>query len=144
MLVRFINPPIIEEGVSEMKLNAFFQQSNQHSMSILILDEFDMIAGKLTTKKGSLDLRISSMLMALIDASKNVFVIGLSSRLHAIEPSFLRSGRLDDMQEIIIKLPEQRYDILNIITKSKPLNTIKVHKVPTLIFFRIDRPTFPV
>lgn len=87
-------------------------------MSILILDEFDMIAGKLTSKKGSLDMRISSMLMSLIDGlNDNVFVIGLSSRLHAVDPSFLRSGRLDDIQEIIIKLPEQRYDILKIITK---------------------------
>lgn len=90
-------------------------------MSILILDEFDMIAGKLSSKKGSLDMRISSMLMTLIDGSTNVFIIGLSSRLHAVDPSFLRSGRLDDIQEIIIKLPEQRYDILKIITKSMSL-----------------------
>jgi SpoVK/Ycf46/Vps4 family AAA+-type ATPase len=100
--------------------NFFHQVNDENEMSIIILDEFDMIAGKLTSKKSGLDMRISSMLMSLIDNSKNnVFIIGLSSRLHAIDPSFLRSGRLDDIQEIIIKLPEQRYQILNIITKSK-------------------------
>lgn len=80
-----------------------------------------MIAGKWTSKKSALDMRISSMLMSLIDNIPNVFVIGLSSRLHAIDPSFTRSGRLDDVQEIIIKLPRQRYEILDIITKSKSL-----------------------
>ncbi|KAI7889822.1 P-loop containing nucleoside triphosphate hydrolase protein [Mucor mucedo] len=123
-----LNSPDIfqtEEGVSESKLTDFFQQSNQHPMSILVLDEFDMIAAKLTSKKGSLDMRISSILMALLDRSKNVFVIGLSSRIHAVDPSFLRSGRLDDIQEIVIKLPEQRYDILRIITKNLPFQSDK-------------------
>ena len=88
-------------------------------MSILILDEIDMIAGNWTSKKSDLDMRLSSMLMSCVDNLHNAFVIGITSRLHAIEPAFLRSGRLDDLQEIIINSPEQRYGILNIITKSK-------------------------
>ncbi|KAG2201630.1 hypothetical protein INT46_005726 [Mucor plumbeus] len=112
-----------EEGVSESKLFNFFNQTRDHSMSILILDEIDMIAGNWTSKKSDLDMRLSSMLMSCVDNLHNAFVIGITSRLHAIEPAFLRSGRLDDLQEIIINSPEQRYGILNIITKNLPFDS---------------------
>lgn len=87
-------------------------------MSILILDDIDMLTGKWTSKKSALDMRISSLLLSLIDQLKDAYIIGLTSRLHAIDPSFLRSGRIDDLKEITIKLPEQRYAILQIVTKS--------------------------
>ncbi|KAI9264680.1 P-loop containing nucleoside triphosphate hydrolase protein [Helicostylum pulchrum] len=115
-----------EEGASETKLSKVFERANQDKNSIIILDEIDMIAGKLTSKKASLDMRISSILMSLIDGlNSGVFVMGLTSRLHAVDPSFLRSGRLDDVQEIIIKLPEQRYEVLNIITQALPFCSVQ-------------------
>ncbi|KAK4515042.1 uncharacterized protein ATC70_002652 [Mucor velutinosus] len=109
-----------EEGVSESTLFNFFNQAKNHAMSILILDEIDMIAGKWTSKKSDLDMRLSSMLMSCIDAVDNAYVIGMTSRLHAIEPAFLRSGRLDDLEEITINTPEQRYAILSIVAKNLP------------------------
>ncbi|CEP08698.1 hypothetical protein [Parasitella parasitica] len=112
-----------EEGVSETKLLRFFHQTKNHSMSIVILDEIDMIAGNWTSKKSDLDMRLSSMLMSCIDNLQNAYVIGITSRLHAIEPAFLRSGRLDDIQEIVINSPQQRYDILDIITKRNTANS---------------------
>lgn len=45
--------------------------------------------------------------------------LGVTSRLHAVNPCFLRSGRLDDIQEIIINTPAARYEILDIMTQSK-------------------------
>ncbi|KAL7316006.1 hypothetical protein PS15m_005155 [Mucor circinelloides] len=112
-----------EEGVSESTLFNFFNQTKNHAMSILILDEIDMIAGKWTSKKSDLDMRLSSMLMSCIDNVSNAYVIGMTSRLHAIEPAFLRSGRLDDLQEIVINTPEQRYAILAIVTKNLPFGS---------------------
>ncbi|KAI7906746.1 P-loop containing nucleoside triphosphate hydrolase protein [Cokeromyces recurvatus] len=106
-----------------MKLANFFKQIKQHSMSILILDELDMIAGKWTSKKSALDIRLASMLMMLIDDLKNAYIIGITSRLHAIDTSFLRSGRLDDLQIMSVKTPKQRYEILNILTKKLPFKS---------------------
>lgn len=118
----------IEEGISELKLETFFRNTDQHKMAILILDELDMIAGTITSKKSGLDKRISSLLASLIDKmGSNVYIIGLSNRLHAIDPSFLRSGRIDDIMEIVIKLPEQRYAILQIVTK-RSLKKISIMK----------------
>ncbi|CAO3616280.1 unnamed protein product [Mucor hiemalis] len=122
-----LNSPDIfqaEEGISELKLETFFRNTDQHKLAILILDELDMIAGTITSKKSGLDMRISSLLASLIDKmGSNVYIIGLSNRLHAIDPSFLRSGRIDDIMEIVIKLPEQRYAILQIVTKQLPFKS---------------------
>lgn len=132
----FIKKNAIEEGASETKLSKVFERANQDKSSIIILDEIDMIAGKLTSKKASLDMRISSILMSLIDGlNSGVFVMGLTSRLHAVDPSFLRSGRLDDVQEIVIKLPEQRYDVLNIITQGK-FSFKKKNEMNTIIYIQ--------
>ncbi|OBZ87913.1 hypothetical protein A0J61_04039 [Choanephora cucurbitarum] len=117
---------VAKEGVSELKLLSFFEQAKQHNdLTLLILDEMDMLASKWTSKKSPLDMRLSSLFMSLIDKSDNIFLIGLTSRLHAIEPAFIRSGRLDDVQEIVIKYPEQRYEILNIITKELPFTSME-------------------
>ncbi|KAI8878413.1 AAA-domain-containing protein [Backusella circina FSU 941] len=140
-----LNSPDIfqtEEGVSEIKLEGFFKQANNHSMSILVIDEVDMISSR--SKKSALDRRISSMLMYLIDqlnqpeSNHYVFVIAITSRLHSIDPCFLRSGRLDFIQELIIKLPEQRLSILNIITENLPF---KSHMDRENILFNISRVT---
>lgn len=115
-----------EEGASESELIRFFEQSKQHKMTILVLDEIDIITGKWSSKKGNLDIRISSILTQLIDQSeKNTFILGTTSRLHAIDPSFLRSGRLDTIQEIAIKRPWQRYEILDIMTKALPFESFE-------------------
>lgn len=46
-------------------------------MAILVLDEIDIITGKWSSRKSNLDIRISSILMRLIDQSdKNTFIIG--------------------------------------------------------------------
>lgn len=76
------------------------------------------------------------MLLSLIDTMDNAYIIGLTSRLHAIDPSFIRSGRLDDLQELIIKLPEQRYAILDILTKSKLYSLFFL----SFIYFILDLP----
>ncbi|KAI9471992.1 MAG: P-loop containing nucleoside triphosphate hydrolase protein [Benjaminiella poitrasii] len=116
-----------EEGMSELKLAEFFKQAKDRPMSILIMDELDMIAGQWTSKKNALDMRLASMLMTMIDQLENAYIIGITSRLHAIDASFLRSGRLDDLQLLNVKTPKQRYDILNILTKRLPFESNKKH-----------------
>ncbi|RCH95460.1 Spermatoproteinsis associated protein 5 [Rhizopus azygosporus] len=88
-------------------------------------NEIDIISGRASTRKSKLDIRIFSVLLHLIDQlGKNGFIIGTTSRLHAIDPVFIRSGRLDMVVEIATKLPQQRYEILQIITKSLPFESV--------------------
>ncbi|RUS19109.1 hypothetical protein BC937DRAFT_87980 [Endogone sp. FLAS-F59071] len=66
------------------------------------------------------------MLVSIVDSLNTdpsvgqVFVIGTTNRLHAVDPSLIRSGRLDRIFELIIKSPAQRLQILNILTQKLP------------------------
>ncbi|CAG8495699.1 7583_t:CDS:10 [Diversispora eburnea] len=80
-----------------------------------------LITGKPGTGKTSLALRIAGN-----DNNNNinekkskgkVFIIGLSNRIGAINKTLCRPGRLDRTYELIIKKPEQRRKILEILTK---------------------------
>ncbi|KAG0183034.1 hypothetical protein DFQ28_005051 [Apophysomyces sp. BC1034] len=116
-----------EEGASEMKLKSFFDDAKKHKLSIVVLDEIDMLMGQ--SKKEGVDARISSTLLSLLDelnafnATSFVFIIGLSSRLHAIDPCFICSGRLDYLEEIVIKLSNQRREILDILAQRLPFGS---------------------
>ena len=126
-----------EQGASEKKLLRLFDDIDQDS--IVILDEIDLLAGSLKGKKGDLDVRMASALMSILDrlnqARPFVYVIGnktvhfkfyssyshcfvgLTSRLHAIDPCFLRAGRLDDVVEMNVKTAQARREILDIMTQ---------------------------
>ncbi|CAO3622952.1 unnamed protein product [Cunninghamella echinulata] len=120
-----INGPDIfqtEEGLSEKKLQTTFEiAKNGNDLALIIIDELDMVAPKLTKNKSGLDTRILSTLLSCIDQlSPHLFIIGITNRLHAIDPCVLRSGRLDHRYELVVKLPSQKYSILEILTKKLP------------------------
>ncbi|KAI9029876.1 P-loop containing nucleoside triphosphate hydrolase protein [Phycomyces nitens] len=127
-----VNSPDVfmtEEGASEAKLKGLFDTALQHKLSILILDEIDMLAGTLDHKKTGLDSRLGSLLLSLIDRINQpdddhlVYVVGITSRLHAVDPCFLRSGRLDKVEEIVIKDAKQRLEILIILAQRLPFES---------------------
>ncbi|CDS12876.1 hypothetical protein LRAMOSA05060 [Lichtheimia ramosa] len=119
---RVLNGPDIfqsEQGASEAKLLNFFQDAKD---CIVVLDEMDMLAGQ--------EVKVASALLSVIDRDETfLYIIGVTSRLHAVNPWFLRSGRLDDIQEIIINTPAARYEILDIMTQNLPLDVSDRHDV---------------
>ncbi|KAL0097019.1 P-loop containing nucleoside triphosphate hydrolase protein [Phycomyces blakesleeanus] len=142
-----VNSPdmfMTEEGASEAKLKGLFDTALQHRLSILILDEIDMLAGTLDHKKTGLDSRLGSLLLSLIDKINQpnddhlVYIIGITSRLHAVDPCFLRSGRLDKVEEIVIKDAKQRYEILLVLTQRLPFES---QQDKTNILTRVSRAT---
>ncbi|KAL1933312.1 hypothetical protein VTP01DRAFT_7402 [Rhizomucor pusillus] len=115
-----------EEGASEAKLLKLFKSAQQHPFSIVILDELDLLAVRLAGKKSDLDIRVAATLKDILDnvnthdSQHSVYVIGLTSRLHAIDPCFLRSGRLDTIFELTIKTPLARQQVLDILARRLP------------------------
>ncbi|KAI9317031.1 P-loop containing nucleoside triphosphate hydrolase protein [Dichotomocladium elegans] len=111
-----LNSPDIfqsEQGASERRLLSFFQQSHG---SIVILDEMDMIAGR--------EASVASVLRSVLDSNADfLYLIGLTSRLHAVDKTFLRSGRLDHVRELVVKTPSARREILEIMTRNLPLGS---------------------
>ncbi|ORZ26140.1 P-loop containing nucleoside triphosphate hydrolase protein [Absidia repens] len=123
-------PDIFQTGRSiGKKLRSIFDKAKKKAqenktMVLLIVDELDMLAGKLSKNKTGLDTRTTSILQACLDQlDGTVFILGLTNRLHAIDASFLRSGRLDDIHELVVKLPSQRYSILSILAGKLPFSS---------------------
>ncbi|OZJ05092.1 hypothetical protein BZG36_01371 [Bifiguratus adelaidae] len=125
----FVNCPDIfesEEGHSERRLQKLFKACDSHPMSIIVLDEIDVIASKSAAAGGELEAKVYSTLIELIDSLNAVdstsfaMVIALTSRKASIDAKLLRSGRLDAHYELRIKSPEQRYQVLTIVAKDLP------------------------
>ncbi|GBB91358.1 hypothetical protein RclHR1_01860012 [Rhizophagus clarus] len=126
-----INCPNIfktDEGEGENELYLIFESMmNHYQASIIILDEIDIITDKIASICTGVESKLYSMLIKLIDSINSndlykgqIFIIGLTNRLYAINNNLYRSGRLDKIYELNIKKPEQRLQILKIITKKIP------------------------
>ncbi|KAF9573770.1 hypothetical protein EC968_008049 [Mortierella alpina] len=112
-----------DAGASENTLrNAFAILLTRGKASILILDEIDMIASKRTSRKG-VEAKLFATLLHLVDsinlnaAGSKIFIIALTNRLHAVDSSLTRSGRLDKVFDLHLKGVEQRLQVLKIVSK---------------------------
>ncbi|KAG0011385.1 hypothetical protein BGZ80_000724 [Entomortierella chlamydospora] len=118
-------------GASENYLrDAFSSLLSRGRASILILDEVDMIASGRASRKG-VEAKLFATLLNLIDAinmrptGSKVFVIALTNRLHAVDASLVRSGRLDKVFDLHLKGVHQRLQVLQILSKDLPMDPQK-------------------
>ncbi|KAF9181297.1 hypothetical protein BGZ50_005599 [Haplosporangium sp. Z 11] len=126
-----INGPEVfqtDAGASENYLrNAFSSLLSRGKASILILDEVDMIASGRASRKG-VEAKLFATLLHLVDSinmepsGNKVFIIALTNRLHAVDTSLVRSGRLDKVFDLHLKGVEQRLAVLNILSKDLPID----------------------
>ncbi|KAG0351575.1 hypothetical protein BG005_008934 [Podila minutissima] len=117
-----------DQGASENYLrNAFKTLLSRHKASILILDEVDMIASGRASRKG-VEAKLFATLLNLIDSinldasGHKIVVIALTNRLHAVDSSLIRSGRLDKVFDLHLKGVEQRLRVLEILSKDLPMD----------------------
>ncbi|KAF9907353.1 hypothetical protein EC991_011002 [Linnemannia zychae] len=118
-------------GASENYLrSAFTSLLSQNRVSIVILDEVDMIASSRSSRKG-VEAKLFSTLLHIVDSvnmqptGNKVFIIALTNRLHAVDSSLTRSGRLDKVYDLHLKGVEQRLGALRILSKDLPMNPSK-------------------
>jgi len=72
---------------------------------VMFFDEFDAIAGTRGTSLHRIDDRVGQAFMAELDGLEgrgNILVIGATNRADALDPAFLRPGRLGDL---IVEVP---------------------------------------
>ncbi|CAI2182723.1 19265_t:CDS:10 [Funneliformis geosporum] len=118
------------EGEGENELCSIFESMMRYRVSIVVMDEIDMIADKLASVRPGVESKVYSMLLKLIDSINEniwqdsfkgqIFVIGLTTRLHVVNNALYRPGRLDKIYELNIKKSEQMLQILKIMTKKIP------------------------
>ncbi|TFG33367.1 AAA family ATPase [Candidatus Thorarchaeota archaeon] len=125
---RVINGPEIMSkfyGESEQKLRETFEEAEKNAPSIIFIDELDSIAPKRADVTGEVERRVVAQLLSLMDGLAGrgqVIVIGATNRVDDIDEALRRPGRFD--REIEIGVPDKkgRLEILQIHTRSMPLN----------------------
>ncbi|MFW9920180.1 MAG: CDC48 family AAA ATPase, partial [Candidatus Thorarchaeota archaeon] len=124
---KVINGPEIMSkfyGESEAKLREAFEEAEKNAPSIIFIDELDSIAPKRAEVTGEVERRVVAQLLALMDGLAGrgqVIVIGATNRVDDIDEALRRPGRFD--REIEIGVPDKkgRLEILQIHTRSMPL-----------------------
>lgn len=113
------------KGESEERLREIFKDASESAPSIIFFDEIDAIAS--TRESGNeMETRIVAQLLALmdgLDAYDDVIVVGATNRIDTIDPALRRPGRFDREIEIGVPSESDRLEILQIQTRSVPLDT---------------------
>ena len=112
-------------GASEENLREFFEEAEANAPSIIFIDELDAIAPKREETQGEVERRTVAQLLTLMDGLNSrgqVVVIGATNRPDSLDQALRRPGRFDREIEIGVPDRDERKEILEIHTRTMPLN----------------------
>ena len=112
------------QGETEANLRLLFSRALAHAPSLVMIDEFDVIATNRERLASQSDVRAASQLLTLMDGLEEVdglILMATTNRIQAIDPAFRRPGRFEE--EIFVGPPNAgaRAEILSIHTREMPL-----------------------
>jgi transitional endoplasmic reticulum ATPase len=128
-------PEVVQKyyGESEARLREIFDQAEHHAPSIIFIDEIDAIAPRRSDVSGEVEKRLVAQFLALLDGFETrgqVIVLGATNLLENIDPALRRPGRFDKEIEIGVPNSEGRRRILEIHTRTLPLDpTVSLEEV---------------
>lgn len=127
--IHIAGPELVSKfvGESEERLRQIFKDAEENAPTIIFMDEIDAIAPKREEVTGEVERRMVSQLLTLLDGMKTrgkVIVIGATNRPNSIDPALRRPGRFDREIEIGIPDRDAREEILQIHTRSMPIDEI--------------------
>lgn len=104
-----------ELGENEKRLSDVFVEAENKGNSVIFIDEIDSIAPVRNESAAEYQVSLVARLLTLMDGLKanNVFVIGATNRISAIDPALRRPGRFDLEFEIPLPSTISRLDILS-------------------------------
>lgn len=104
-----------ELGENERRLTDVFVEAENKGNSVIFIDEIDSIAPVRNDGAAEYQVSLVARLLTLMDGLKanNVFVIGATNRISAIDPALRRPGRFDLEFEIPLPSTAGRLDILS-------------------------------
>ena len=113
------------QGETEANLRLLFSRALAHAPSLVMIDEFDVIATNRERLASQSDVRAASQLLTLMDGLEEVdglILMATTNRIQAIDPAFRRPGRFEE--EIFVGPPDEaaRAEILSIHTREMPLS----------------------
>ena len=118
------------QGETEANLRLLFSRALAHAPSLVMIDEFDVIATNRERLASQSDVRAASQLLTLMDGLEEVdglILMATTNRIQAIDPAFRRPGRFEE--EIFVGPPDEaaRAEILSIHTREMPLS-VEAHE----------------
>ena len=122
-------------GGSEENLRKIFEEAEKNAPAIIFFDEIDAIAPKREEVSGEVERRVVAQLLSLMDGLKSrgkVIVIAATNRPNAIDPALRRPGRFDREIEIGVPNKNGRKEILQIHTRSVPIEIYDITNPSTI------------
>ena len=112
-------------GGAEQKIRELFKEAQDNAPSIIFIDEIDAIAPIREEVAGDVEKRVVAQLLSLMDgmeARGDVIVIAATNRPNSVDMALRRPGRFDREVEIGPPDREGRKEILEIMTRSMPMD----------------------
>ncbi|CAK1543249.1 unnamed protein product [Leptosia nina] len=108
-------------GESERAVRTCFRRARNSAPCVIFFDEFDALCPRRSSQDNNGAARVVNQLLTEMDgieSREGVFVLAASNRPDIIDPAVLRPGRLDRIMYVGMPEREDRYDILQKLTKS--------------------------
>lgn len=111
-------------GETESNMRRLFQQAAEHSPTLILIDEVDVLTTKRDRLASMTDIRAASQLLALLDGMGElgrVVVLGTTNRLAVVDEAFRRPGRFDVELPVLPPDEKGRAEIVAVHTRDMPL-----------------------
>ncbi|MEH1869796.1 MAG: AAA family ATPase [Nostoc sp.] len=125
--IAIVGPEIIGKyyGEAEQRLRGIFEKAAKNAPCIIFIDEIDSLAPDRNSVEGEVEKRVVAQLLGLMDGfshTQGVIVLAATNRPDHLDPALRRPGRFD--REVQFRIPDGkgRRDILEILTRSMPLD----------------------
>lgn len=108
-------------GESERAVRTCFRRARNSAPCVIFFDEFDALCPRRSSQDNNGTARVVNQLLTEMDgieSREGVFVLAASNRPDIIDPAVLRPGRLDRIMYVGMPANEDRFDILQKLTKS--------------------------
>ncbi|CAI9266606.1 unnamed protein product [Lactuca saligna] len=136
--LRFISvkgPELLNKyiGASEQAVRDIFSKAAAAAPCLLFFDEFDSIAPKRGHDNTGVTDRVVNQFLTELDGVEvltGVFVFAATSRPDLLDAALLRPGRLDRLLFCDFPSPQERLDILKVLSKKLPMaNDVKLEGI---------------
>ncbi|XP_028676663.1 nuclear valosin-containing protein-like [Erpetoichthys calabaricus] len=107
-------------GESERAVRQVFQRARNSAPCVIFFDEIDALCPRRSDHESGASVRVVNQLLTEMDGletRKQVFIMAATNRPDIIDPAVLRPGRLDKSLYVGLPQPQERFAILQTITK---------------------------
>jgi ribosome biogenesis ATPase len=101
-----------------------FKRARASAPCVIFFDELDSLCPRRGSENNTSSERVVNQLLTEMDGldeRRDVFVIAATNRPDIIDPAMLRPGRLDKLLYVPLPTNEDRFSILQTITRSLPI-----------------------